>query len=343
MERQLATIRRIAEIKPIEGADVICSYRVDGWWVVGKKDEFKVNDLVVYFEIDSWIPHEIAPFLSKGKEPREYNGIKGERLKTIKLKGSLSQGLILPLNGFPFPASREKDLQENDDVTAELQIQKWERPIHASMAARSKGNFPFFIPKTDEERVQNLTKELEKWKQLDHPWEVTEKLDGSSLTVFFNNGEYGVCSRNYQLKTEDDNPFCNTARKYQIEEAFKEFDAFGNLAIQGELIGPGVQGNKYKLTEHKFYVFAIFDIDDQKYLDCWERYFICEKFGLEHTPVLHDNFSMEQHSIDTLLEIAEGKSLLADTEREGIVFKNQEDTTIHFKAISNKFLLNGGD
>ena len=98
MERQLATIRRIAEIKPIEGADVICSYRVDGWWVVGKKDEFKVNDLVVYFEIDSWIPHEIAPFLSKGKEPREYNGIKGERLKTIKLKGSLSQGLILPLN-----------------------------------------------------------------------------------------------------------------------------------------------------------------------------------------------------------------------------------------------------
>jgi RNA ligase (TIGR02306 family) len=95
--RKLATIRRIADIQPIEGADAIEVATVDGWKVVIKKNEFKVGDLAVYLEIDSWIPHELAPFLSKGQEPREYNGVKGERLRTIKLRGTTSQGLLLKI------------------------------------------------------------------------------------------------------------------------------------------------------------------------------------------------------------------------------------------------------
>ena len=95
--RKLATIRRIAEIRPIENANKIYHYRVDGWWVVDTVDKFQVGDLVIYLEIDSWVPTELAPFLSKGKEPREYNGVKGERLKTVKLRGAVSQGLLLPI------------------------------------------------------------------------------------------------------------------------------------------------------------------------------------------------------------------------------------------------------
>jgi RNA ligase (TIGR02306 family) len=95
--RKLASIRRIADIQPIEGADAIVVATIDGWKVVVKKSEFKVGDLAVYFEIDSWVPHDLAPFLSKGNEPREYGGVKGERLRTIKLRGTTSQGLLLKL------------------------------------------------------------------------------------------------------------------------------------------------------------------------------------------------------------------------------------------------------
>jgi hypothetical protein len=148
--RKLASIRKINLVEPIEGADAIEVATVDGWKVVVKKNEFKVGDLVVYFEIDSWVPTGLAPFLSKGKEPREYNGIKGERLRTIKLRGQISQGLILPY------AICGKICEEGEDVSELLYIQKYEAPIPAQLAGQVKSTFPSFIPKTDQERVQNI-------------------------------------------------------------------------------------------------------------------------------------------------------------------------------------------
>ena len=95
--RKLASIKRIQEIKSIEGADLICAYRVDGWWVVDQIEKYSVGDLVIYCEIDSFLPHTLVPSLSRGKEPREFEGVKGERLRTIKLRGTCSQGLLLKL------------------------------------------------------------------------------------------------------------------------------------------------------------------------------------------------------------------------------------------------------
>lgn len=97
-DRKLASIQRIAEIKPIPDADRICAYRIQDWFVVDAVGKYQVNSLVVFLEIDSWVPTELAPFLSKGKEPKEYMGIKGERLKSIKLRRQISQGLILSLD-----------------------------------------------------------------------------------------------------------------------------------------------------------------------------------------------------------------------------------------------------
>jgi RNA ligase (TIGR02306 family) len=97
-ERKLASIQIIQEIKPIPDADLICAYRINGWWIVSKVNEFNVGESVVYLEVDSWVPTELAPFLSKGKEPKEYNGVKGERLRSQKFKKQISQGLILPIN-----------------------------------------------------------------------------------------------------------------------------------------------------------------------------------------------------------------------------------------------------
>ena len=149
-DRMMAWIAKIEEIRSIPNADAICCYRVGGWWVIDKKEAYKVGDLCVYASIDSWIPHELAPFLSKGSEPREYNGVRGERLRTVKLRGQVSQGLLLPLE--PTCANIESRLFEGLDVSAPLNIQKWEAPIPASLAGDVRGAFPSFIPKTDQER-----------------------------------------------------------------------------------------------------------------------------------------------------------------------------------------------
>ena len=146
-ERKLATVRTIEEIKPIDGADKICAYRVGGWWVIDQVGKYNVGDLVVYLEIDSWIPNYLAPFLSKGKEPREYEGVKGERLRTIRLKGQLSQGLLLPVDedaNYHVPVS----ITDGFDMTEAYGIIKWERPINAQLAGLIRGNFPPEIPKT---------------------------------------------------------------------------------------------------------------------------------------------------------------------------------------------------
>lgn len=159
MERKLASIRRIAEVKPIDKADAIEAVRVDGWWVVAKKGEFKVDDPVVYFEIDSWIPTEIAPFLTKpGHYPKEYEGVKGERLRTVKLRGQVSQGLVLPLNilsGEWCDCCEDCPYSEGDDVTDTLKIKKYEPPVPAQLAGTVKGLFPSFIRKTDQERCMS--------------------------------------------------------------------------------------------------------------------------------------------------------------------------------------------
>ena len=336
-ERKMATIRQINEINPINGADAIEVATIDGWKVVIKKGEFKVNDYIVYCEIDSWIPNELAPFLSKGKEPREYNGVKGERLRTVKLRGQVSQGLVLDR----FTAlDKIGQIYVGQDVSELLNIQKYEPPIPACLAGVIKGNFPSFIPKTDQERIQNLKKEFESYK--DYKWEVTEKLDGSSCTMYLNDGVFGVCSRNLDLKYDEGNTFWKMAIAYDVEEKLKDFGK--NIAIQGEVIGEGIQGNPYKIKGQKFFVYDIYDINEGEYLDAQTREETVAILDLKHVPVFGMlNKIPVDFSIDTLLELAENKSELnPNTEREGLVFKCYNDTSISFKVISNKFLFKYG-
>jgi RNA ligase (TIGR02306 family) len=336
--RKLAKLCEIDAILPIEGADAIEVAVVGGWKVVVKKNEFRPGMRAVYCEIDSWIPHALAPFLSKGKEPREFEGIKGERLKTIKLRGQLSQGLLLNLDhAIPWTNSYQLD----EDVSEVLGIVKWEKPMNAQLAGMAKGNFPSLIPKTDQERAQNLKKEIAA-AGASH-FEITEKLEGSSMTVYQLKGEFGVCSRNMDLKETEGNSFWATARKDGIQEKMMAVDEFWDFAIQGELVGPGIQGNIYGLTQTEFYVFDVYDIMAGEYLDPQARRDLIERMGLKHTPVLAYNANLYDtlgiSDIDGILAFAEGKSQLnKNTEREGIVFK-QTGGGMTFKAISNKYLL----
>jgi RNA ligase (TIGR02306 family) len=347
MTRKLTTIREIEEIKPIPEADKICAYRVDAWWVVDTINKYQVNDLVIYCEVDSWIPHKLAPFLSKGQEPREYNGVKGERLKTVKLRGQVSQGLLLPKTILD-----EKGLWPlagnpvGHDLTNQLNIQKWEPPIPSQLQGMMRGNFPHFIPKTDQERCQNLRKDIFE-KHKDDVYEVTIKLDGSSMTVYVKDGEVGVCSRNIDLVETEGNTFWKSARQQNIVDTLLELSAEKGeeYAIQGELIGEGIQGNPEKLTGHKFFLFDIYSITAGRYLKVDERYSIIDKLNMngasiEHVPVIGIMYSVAKvfSTIDELLEFAEGPSLNPQTKREGLVFKSW-GSDFSFKAISNSYLL----
>ena len=331
----MASIRRIDDIVPIEGADAIECAVLGGWKVVVKKGEFAVGDLAVYCEIDSWIPTELAPFLSKGKEPREYEGIKGERLRTVKLRGQLSQGLLLDLDiALPFTNS----FQEGDDVSEVLNIVKWEAPVNAQLAGQVKGNFPSSIPKTDQERVQNLTKEIKAAFSNNLLFELTEKLEGSSMTCYLIEQEFGVCSRNLDLKRNDDNTLWKVAIEDKIELKMR-IAGLDNHGIQGELVGPGIQSNIYKLSKPMFFVFDIYDIKKGAYMNPVERQAMIKVLQLNHVPVLTNDKDLGIGTVDELLLWAEGKSFLnGKQEREGIVFK-QIDGGMTFKAISNKYLL----
>lgn len=333
--RKLATIRKVAEIKEIPLATEIEAVRVDGWWVVAKKGEFPVDSLAVYMEVDSFVPTEIAPFLTKaGYEPKVYEGVQGERLRTIKLRGQISQGLLLPIEQvFPEKDSNYYWSMVGEDVTEILGVVKWERPISPQLYGQAKGNFPSFLRKTDQERVQNIGCTLESY--INDTFEVTIKLDGSSCTIFVKDEDDGVCSRNLELKQNEDNAFWRIALDYDIH---KKIRAYGkNIAVQGELIAPNIQGNYEKVTKPEFYVFDVFDIDKQEYMLPKERQEFCKLLDIPHVPIIDKSFAMI-NSVDNLLDMAEGDGMNKGVKREGLVFKHNH-SDFSFKAISNSYLL----
>lgn len=367
--RKMASIRTIKELRPIQGADKIELAIIDGWQVVVKKGDHQPGEQVVYLEIDSWVPTEIAPFLTKGaKEPREFEGVKGERLKTIKLRGEVSQGLVLPLSVIPREAmdniNEATKYADNEtlwssidgwDVTEALGVKKWEKAMSAQMGGQARRYFPNFIQKTDQERVQNMLRTLEK-RQADNPgevFEVTLKLDGSSTTFYHYNGDVGVCSRNLELKTDEsnaDNLFVQMYHKLRIGERLK---ALGyNIAIQGELWGEGINGNWEGVQGHYFNVFDVFDCDKYRYVDANTRYDVLSKLedwlGIElaHAPIIGTgtlaDFGIHDLRIEEFLSFADRPSLFNPI-AEGVVFKSLSDPQFSFKVINNKYLLGGGD
>ena len=354
MERNLATIRRIKEIKPIEGADAIELAVVDGWQVVVAKNVgHQVGDLVVYCEIDSFLPIEPEFEFLRKSSYKKMGDQEGFRLRTIKLRGQVSQGLIIPLKDAYSLYKRSTpnlDMQwfEGLDVTEMIGIVKYEPPIPAHLAGKVKGSFPSFLRKTDEERIQNLEKEYTEWTlSSKHQFYATEKLDGSSFTCYIKNGEFGVCSRNMDLLETEDNTFWAVARKLDLENKLRSFGK--NICFQGEMIGSGIQGNHYNMKDQTVFFYNIFLIDEREYVGYDEFRNMLFDLDLACVPVLSYPFNFPADSVaalptvSALLRSAEGKSVLNDkVEREGLVIRSM-DRTISFKVISNKFLLGSKD
>lgn len=331
--RKLASVRKISNIRPIEGADMIEVATVDNWNVVVKKNEFQIGDLAVYFEIDSFLPvREEFEFLRKSSYKVMADGSVGFRLKTIRLRGQVSQGLIVPLSTLP-----TSDYIVGDDVTEILGVLKYEAPIPAELSGSVIGPIPSCIQKTDEERIQNLTAEYEDYKR--YKFFASEKVDGTSTTIFLSEHLFfGVCGRNWQYEYNPDNTYWKVAIHNNLEEKMRKLNR--NLAIQGEIVGEGVQSNKYKLIGQRLLVFNIFDIDKHEYLSKEEMLEICKIFGLQTVPTILTDFTLTE-TIDELLEIANDRSMVfPGTIREGLVWVSIDSPRrISFKTISNKFLL----
>lgn len=325
--RQLASIQRIRALDPIENADAIVRASVLGWQLVVKKDEFQVGDLCVYCEIDSLMPD---------RPEFEFIKSRGLRIRTIRLRGQISQGLCLPLSILP----EDTPIIEGADVTAVLGITKYDPPLPANLAGVAKGLFPSFIPKTDETRVQVLQDVLDKYVGT-HCY-VSEKMDGSSVTYFLNNGEFGVCSRTLELIETKENSQWKFARAHELEEKLKTLGK--NIALQGEMIGEGIQSNKYKLRGQTVMFFNVFDIDAFTYVDFPEFMDVIHTLGLTTAPILETDYVLS-NDIPSLVQMAIGKSVLKnDVHREGIMIRplqerRDRDGRVSFKSINPEFLL----
>lgn len=357
-ERVMASVEVVEEVKDIEGADRLQHYRVKGWWVVDRKDQYRVGDHVVFCEIDSFVPESIAPFLTKGK-PKTFNGVQGNVLKTIRLRGALSQGLLLPLSVLNVEhggVTYESLADAGCDVGELLNIVKYERPENESNSngnIEKAGDWPHFIPKTDQERIQNHYKKLKKggfWKV----WEITEKLEGQSFTAYIFQGEIGVCSRNVRLKLDVENNWTRAFNKYNLQEQLPMIAQHCGFefAIQGELCGPGIQGNIYGFQEQQLFIYNIRNLSEHRDLTPCERWkFWSDYLGgiIPHVPI-HGNFREgiyqschnlcspcgEPLTLDDILASANDISKFGNVRREGIVFKSFDGES--FKAISNDYL-----
>jgi len=348
--RKLASIQTVNTVEPIPNADAIEKLRVLGWWVVVKKGDHKPGDKVVYCEIDSLLPErpEFEFFRASSFKPAqtdpEGNPVlpAGFRIKTVKLRGQVSQGICFPIAILPPGAPTD----EGADVTDLLGVCKWEPPIPIGMGGKVKGGFPGFLPKTDEIRVQVLEPVLQRHRG--KTFYVTEKLDGTSFTTFLRQDQFGICSRNLWMDEADEsNILVRVARGLKLEEKLREArECLGHdIAIQAQVIGPGIQKNKYGLKAVTLRVFNVLNVDAYRLLDHGVMLEVLSGLGLEPVPQL--GTLVLDHTVDELVAFSEGASVLnPQVQREGVVLRSlveeyDEDIggRLSFKAINPKFLL----
>lgn len=387
-ERALAYPVIIEEIRPIPNYDRVEHARVGGWWCIVQKDVFNVGDKALYIEVDSRVPSNDKRF--EFLEKRHY------KVKTLKMCKCYSQGLIMPLSDFP----ELKDKEVHEDVTKLLGITYYVEEDNArkaksnpnakynNMAARHKnlakkpwfkwlmkrlwgrkllfvflGNakdkpkqFPSWIKKTDEDRIENCLWMLEDKE----PYVVTEKIDGTSTTVFLDTTrkkpDFGVCSRNVRQMDENQsnyvsdvgncpNVYWEMAFKYNMEDALKKIAkkyTVDRVILQGETYGLAVQGNKYKLDERRFAAFNL--VFDGVRLGSIKAKEILDYYDIPFVPIVETDYILpDQDEFEEFKKSADGKSMINNKcLREGFVYRSQ-DGQKSFKNVSRKFLLKEED
>jgi RNA ligase (TIGR02306 family) len=359
MSRQLVTVRKIDQILPIKDSDNIEELVIGGWSVVAQKGLHEAGKNIIYFEIDSFLPESDIRFESFMKFGiNTFDGVKGHRVKTKRLRGVYSQGIVMPLAEFPEITTPEYDT----DYAELVGIVKYEKTEVSGYTGDAKGSFPWFLRKSDQDRIQNVYGKLANSYLADEDFVGTLKMDGSSITVFaVDKNKYvpdsddvigfdiaiGYCSRNQQLKmpeSTEDGWFQKTGKFYQgaensdlfIKAANIYVDTGMSVALQGELVGAGIQGNFEKFDKYQVFVYNIFNVDTGEFLPYNQFKELADKYDIQIVPEVYPAQKILQNSVSNIVKMADGKGLLASY-REGVVFK-QVNGNKQFKAISNKYL-----
>ena len=333
--RSLVTIQKVKEISDIADSDFLELAHVMGWQCVVKKGEFKAGELGVYFEVDSFLPvQERYEFLRNSSYRDNADNGKGFRIRTVKMRGQLSQGLFLPLAQFP----ELNGMNEGDDVTEKLGVKKWYIPETSTPGGTIIGERPNGIPASDEIRIQSALELLDQLKG--KPYYITTKMDGTSGIVYFIDGKIGCCSRNMEIKDEEGSLYWVPVYKYCLKEKLAKYGK--NIIITGEICGPGIQKNKLRLPAIEWYVFDVKDWDAGRYFPYEEALDICAELGLNFVP-LEERGDTFAYTLEELLEKAKGK-YPSGLDKEGIVVRDlMSPKAVSFKVLNNDALLKEKD
>lgn len=333
-ERTLATIQKVLNLIPIEGADFIELAQIMGWQCVVKKGIFKPGDLGVYCEVDSWLPVDPKyEFLRKNCYKKNELG-EGFRIKTIRLKKILSQGLFLPLSDFPELFNMNVI---GTDVTEILNIKKYDIPIPAQLAGTVRSTFPSFVPKTDEIRIQSVPEYIEYLKDREVYWSI--KCDGTSSTFINHLDDFHVCSRNMSLKELEENVYWKMFHKHDIKSKLDP-----SYSIQGEICGPGIQKNRMGLSELQFFLFNVYDISNSRYLDFYELKDFSKDKNIPMVPI--ERVEVFKHSMEDVIRIGTTCCYPNGKSGEGYVIRptvHNKNERLSCKIINNNYLLEHGE
>lgn len=342
--RKLASIQRIWKIEPIEGADKIELAYALGWQCVVNKGQFKPMDLAVYFEIDSFLPiiPEFEFLRSSSYRKTDVMG-EGFRLKTMRFRGQISQGLLLPVTCF---AILKENQNLGDDVTELLGVKKWEIEERVTTGGTTIGTLPYDIPHTDETRVQAEPGLIEEFSGLEYY--ISTKMDGSSHSIGIDENGFHVTGHNYEYKDDGKSSFYELIKSLNIQEDMQNYveeNKLSTLTIQGEFCGPGIQQNRLKLVRPEWYVFTI--RENGKRVGLKRMQMICENLHLQMVPIEEVGYDLPSKyaSVEDLLARADGEYPKGG-KKEGIVIRPTEPVyselisgSLSMKVVSNKYLL----
>ena len=342
--RKLASIQRVWKIEPIDGADRIELAHVLGWQCVVNKEQFKEMDEAVYFEVDSFLPvRDEFEFLRASSYRNTDIMGEGFRLKTMKFRGQISQGLLLPITSFP---ELSGELNLGDDVTEVLGVRKWEIEERATTGGTIIGTLPYDVPHTDETRIQAEPELINEFAGIEYY--ISTKMDGSSHSISLDETGFHVTGHNYEYKDDGKSSFYEYVKVNGIEQKVKEYaetNDLKTLTIQGEFCAPGIQRNPLKLAKPEWYVFTI--RKNGKRMGLKDSVETCNALSLSHVPIEEVGMDLPSKypTVESLLERADG-NYETGGKKEGVVVRPTEpvysaliSASLSMKAVSNKYLL----
>jgi len=335
---KLASIEKIHTVVKHPNADALDIVGVLGYKAIVKRDQYKVSDLIVFIQPDTVLPDDTvwAAFYKA----------KSSRVKAVKLRGEWSMGIVESIeNVFNIASKDIPDFKEGMEISQTIGVTKYEPPVPADLSA--KGLLPFGIPKTDEERYQNLGNDIPYGATVD----VTLKIDGQSWTAYAKRKEdgliaTGICGRTLEFKDDVTNNYTLLDKKYGIIEKITTYARKHNIsvAIRGESYGQGIQAfslNPHSSMKKDLAIFSVYLIDEHRHTSKGEQFYfrnVAEDLNLPTVPILEDSVTLTPELIqkyDENLKEVNGKPF------EGVVIsvdhRSQNGHVRSFKVINKHY------